>query len=73
MPGSCLKRCRTRRAVLSLAVQVREKLYAEVARLYHDLDEGMQPISVFFPYLPIEAHRRSVYLGTDAVPCAFGV
>eukprot|EP00667_Euglena_gracilis_P010398 EG_transcript_10580 len=38
--------------------EVREQLFAEVARLYHDLDEGMQPISVFFPYLPIEKHRR---------------
>ena len=27
-------------------------------RLFHDLDHGMQPISVLFPYLPIEAHRK---------------
>lgn len=24
----------------------------------YDLDEGMQPISVFFPYLPTEKHRK---------------
>ncbi len=25
---------------------------------YHDLDDGMRPISVIFPYLPTEFHRR---------------
>ena len=29
-----------------------------MADLFHDLDMGMQPISVIFPYLPIAAHRR---------------
>jgi sterol 14-demethylase len=37
---------------------VRENLFAEVARIYHDLDKGVTPISFFFPYAPIEAHRR---------------
>lgn len=30
----------------------------QVADLFHDLDMGMRPISVIFPYLPIEAHRK---------------
>lgn len=37
---------------------VRENLFAEVSRIYHDLDKGVTPISFFFPYAPIEAHRR---------------
>lgn len=41
-----------------MGTEVREQMFAEVARLYHDLDEGMQPISVFFPYLPTEKHRK---------------
>ncbi len=27
-------------------------------RLFHALDDGQRPISVIFPYLPIEAHRK---------------
>ena len=38
--------------------EVREQLFEKVAGLFHDLDMGMQPISVIFPYLPIAAHRR---------------
>ena len=38
--------------------RVRENLFERVSDLFHDLDMGMQPISVVFPYLPIEAHRR---------------
>ncbi|KAF8040978.1 hypothetical protein BT93_B3023 [Corymbia citriodora subsp. variegata] len=41
-----------------LGREVREKLFADVSALFHDLDNGMQPISVIFPYLPIPAHRR---------------
>ena len=26
--------------------------------MYHDLDDGMRPISVLFPYLPTAFHRR---------------
>ena len=29
-----------------------------MTNLLHDLDEGMLPISVFLPYLPIPAHRK---------------
>ncbi len=38
--------------------EVRENLFDKVADLFHDLDMGMQPISVIFPYLPIAAHRK---------------
>eukprot|EP00871_Galdieria_phlegrea_P005844 jgi/Galph1/747/GphlegSOOS_G5526.1 len=38
--------------------EVREHLFEKVSKLYHDLDQGMQPISVFAPYLPISAHRK---------------
>lgn len=33
-------------------------MFKEVADLYHDLDDGMRPISVLFPYLPTEYHRK---------------
>lgn len=33
-------------------------MFDEVAKLLHALDEGMIPISVFSPYLPIPAHFR---------------
>jgi len=29
-----------------------------VADLLHDLDDGMRPISVFFPYLPTSYHKK---------------
>lgn len=35
---------------------VREELFAEVSKLYHDLDKGVTPLSFFFPYAPTEAH-----------------
>ncbi|CAM9959692.1 unnamed protein product, partial [Ectocarpus fasciculatus] len=38
--------------------EVRETLFEEVARLFHDLDEGMTPLSVFLPHAPIPAHFR---------------
>ncbi len=31
-------------------------MFHQVADLFHDLDMGMLPISVLFPYLPIPAH-----------------
>ena len=37
---------------------VRENLFADVSRIYHDLDKGITPISFFFPYAPTEAHRK---------------
>lgn len=41
-----------------LGREIRENMFEEVSSLLHDLDEGMMPISVFFPYLPIPAHKR---------------
>lgn len=41
-----------------LGREIRETLYSEVTSLVHDLDKGMVPLSVFFPYAPIEAHRK---------------
>eukprot|EP00958_Prasinococcus_capsulatus_P023577 scaffold3551_cov408-Prasinococcus_capsulatus_cf.AAC.4 len=41
-----------------LGKEVRENLFNTVYKYFHDLDMGMRPISVFFPYLPIEAHRK---------------
>lgn len=38
--------------------EVREHMFKEVSQLYAQLDEGLTPLSVFFPYLPIPAHRR---------------
>ncbi|CAM9433996.1 unnamed protein product [Pylaiella littoralis] len=37
---------------------VRENLFEDVARLFHDLDEGMTPLSVFLPHAPVPAHFR---------------
>mmetsp|Transcript_9823 Transcript_9823/g.21884 ORF Transcript_9823/g.21884 Transcript_9823/m.21884 type:complete len:168 (+) Transcript_9823:547-1050(+) len=36
---------------------VRENLFREVAKLFHDLDKGVTPITVFAPNLPTAAHR----------------
>lgn len=41
-----------------LGEEVRNQLFEDVSALFHDLDNGMLPISVIFPYLPIPAHRR---------------
>ncbi|GFR40145.1 hypothetical protein Agub_g701 [Astrephomene gubernaculifera] len=41
-----------------LGREVREQLFDQVADLLHGLDEGMVPLSVFFPYLPIEPHKK---------------
>ncbi|CAN6470557.1 unnamed protein product [Victoria cruziana] len=41
-----------------LGREVRDKLFDDVSALFHDLDNGMLPISVILPYLPIPAHRR---------------
>ncbi|CAN0221192.1 unnamed protein product, partial [Hapterophycus canaliculatus] len=37
---------------------VRETLFEDVARLFHDLDMGMTPLSVFLPHAPVPAHFR---------------
>lgn len=36
--------------------EVRENMFAEVSRIYHDLDKGVTPLSFFFPYAPTQAH-----------------
>ncbi|PSC68351.1 sterol 14 desaturase [Micractinium conductrix] len=41
-----------------LGREIRESMFKEVADLYHDLDDGMRPISVIFPYLPTEFHCK---------------
>ncbi|KAF5835426.1 sterol 14 desaturase [Dunaliella salina] len=41
-----------------LGREVREQCLEEVTDLLHDLDEGMLPVSVMFPYLPIPAHFK---------------
>lgn len=41
-----------------LGREIRENLFGEVSHLLHDLDQGMQPISVLLPYLPTTAHRK---------------
>jgi len=41
-----------------LGREVREHMFKEVADLYHDLDDGMRPISVLFPHLPTTYHRK---------------
>ncbi|KAI5084495.1 hypothetical protein GOP47_0000664 [Adiantum capillus-veneris] len=41
-----------------LGREVRDQLFQNVSDLFHDLDNGMLPISVLFPYLPIPAHKR---------------
>ncbi len=37
---------------------MREQLFDQVATLLHDLDEGMVPLTVFWPHLPIPVHLR---------------
>jgi sterol 14-demethylase len=32
-------------------------MFEDIARIYHDLDMGVQPLSFFFPYAPTPAHR----------------
>lgn len=41
-----------------LGREVRDKLFDDVSALFHNLDNGMRPISIIFPYLPIPAHCR---------------
>jgi len=36
---------------------VRENLFKEVSELYHDLDHGLTPLTVFLPNAPTKAHR----------------
>ena len=41
-----------------LGDEARENLFAEVAKLYSDLDKGTTAFSFFFPYAPIPAHKK---------------
>ncbi|KAH8660298.1 cytochrome P450 [Xylariales sp. PMI_506] len=38
--------------------EVRQKLTAEFAELYHDLDMGFTPVNFLFPWLPLPRNRR---------------
>jgi sterol 14-demethylase len=33
-------------------------MFDQVTAMMHDLDEGMLPVSVLFPHLPIPAHLQ---------------
>lgn len=37
---------------------VRENLFKEVSELYHDLDKGLTPLTVFFPNAPTAVHKK---------------
>jgi len=37
--------------------EIRANLVQEVARIYHALDNGLTPFSVFFPRAPTKAHK----------------
>jgi sterol 14-demethylase len=37
---------------------VRTKLFREVSELYHDLDQGLTPLTVFLPNAPTTAHKK---------------
>lgn len=38
--------------------EVREQMFEDVSRLFHDIDLGITPLSFFFPYLPTPAHKK---------------
>lgn len=38
--------------------EVREGMFEDVSRLFHDIDMGITPLSFFFPYLPTAAHKK---------------
>jgi len=37
---------------------VRENMFKEVSHLYHDLDQGITPLSVFMPNAPVPSHLK---------------
>lgn len=41
-----------------LGPEVRGELFLEVSHLYEQLDKGLTPLSIFFPYAPIKAHAK---------------
>lgn len=40
-----------------LGREVREQLFEEVASLLHDIDEGLNPLAIFFPNAPLPMFR----------------
>ncbi|CAM9314455.1 unnamed protein product [Phaeothamnion confervicola] len=38
--------------------EIRENMFVEVSELYHDLDKGIQPLSIFWPNAPIPSHFK---------------
>lgn len=50
--------CRSPAGVCATGREVREEMFEQVSSLLHDLDDGMRPISVMFPYLPTAPHRK---------------
>jgi hypothetical protein len=55
---NCLGALNIYSLVPSVGREVREQAFERVSDLLHDLDEGMLPISVLLPYLPIPAHFK---------------
>jgi len=45
------------RCLLGREIRNNPKVAGEFARLYHDLEGGLNPIAFFFPHAPIKAHR----------------
>ncbi len=41
-----------------MGAEVREHLFGKVSKLYHDLDQGITPLSVFLPNAPTPAHWK---------------
>ena len=37
--------------------EVRKHLYKDVSRLFAELDKGISPLSILFPYAPTPAHK----------------
>ncbi|CAM9428616.1 unnamed protein product [Sphacelaria rigidula] len=52
---------------------VREELFDEVARLFHDMDEGITPLSVFMPYAPLRKHFKRDKARREMVTLMSGV
>jgi sterol 14-demethylase len=52
-----------------LGEEIRNSHLEKLTSLFHDLDNGMLPISVMFPYLPIPAHNRRDRLVITVFDC----
>jgi len=46
------------RCLLGPEIRGDPKVSNEFAKLYHDLEGGLNPLAFFYPYFPIPAHRR---------------